>query len=120
MTQSLSVRLSDLFRTALGRNTGNVGYIGLSPDGADYHVVVPVDVQIARGVRACNRPLDGTPFGGYAHWRYLECPTYPTPQPDRQAELRARWFQAERNAETLADWAGRFGVRIIIESDRPI
>ena len=36
--------------------------LGFAPDGSSYHVVVPVDARIARGLKAGNRPADGTPF----------------------------------------------------------
>ena len=53
----LSIDFTDIVRATLDEDSGNEGYIGLSPDGRRYHVVVPVDRQIARGIKAGNRPL---------------------------------------------------------------
>jgi hypothetical protein len=72
----LQLKVQDVRRATLPVRSGNEGWIGVSPRGDAYHVVVPVDVQIARGVMACNRPTDGTPFGGYSGWLYFRCPPY--------------------------------------------
>lgn len=72
----LKLKVQDVRRATLPVRSGNEGWIGVSPRGDAYHVVVPVDVQIARGVMACNRPTDGTPFGGYSGWLYFRCPPY--------------------------------------------
>jgi len=106
----LSVPLADFFRATLAEETGNRGFIGLSPDGQSHHVVVPVDAQIARGLVAGRRPEDGTPFGGYARWRYFECSPYPSPQPNEEAALRARWFRARANARAFSAWAAGLGL----------
>ena len=76
---SLLIDFNDIFRATLDEDCGNEGYIGIAPDGGRYHVVVPVDRQIARGIKAGNRPQDGTPFGGYKDWRYFGCPGYKRP-----------------------------------------
>jgi hypothetical protein len=113
MNQSLRIRFSDLWRTTLDDGCGNVGFIGISADGREYHVVVPVDIQIARGVKGGNRPIDGTPFGGYRGWRYFQCRTYPAcghPALDSDAR-RAR---AEENGRALQSWAGEMDVALEI------
>ncbi len=104
---AVKVPLSAFFRATLGTETGNRGFIGLSPDGAAFHVVVPVDAQIARGLKPGHRPTDETPFGGYVGWRYFECQPFPTPQPDEAAARRARWFQARTNARAFESWAAQ-------------
>ncbi len=112
--KEMTIPLADFFRATLAEETGNVGYIGLAPDGSKHHVVVPVDIQIARGIKAGNRPTDGTPFGGYAGWRYFECRPYPSPQPDQDAERRARWAQAEKNAAVFVAWAAGHSIRVVV------
>ena len=108
-TMGLKIKKSDVFRATLADNCGNVGFIGLSGDGAAYHVVVPVDYQIARGVKARNRPTDGTPFGGYHGWHYYEC----HPFPDSGAVTRED--QTQKNAEVLTAWAARLGIKILVD-----
>lgn len=112
----LSMKLSDIWRATLDERCGNVGFLGVSPDGSAYHVVVPVDLQIARGVKACNRPTDGTPFGGYAGWRYFQCRGYSgvgRPELDRQLRDHA----ARQNVESLRAWAATHGVALEVEED---
>ncbi|MBW1712967.1 MAG: hypothetical protein JRJ59_07455, partial [Deltaproteobacteria bacterium] len=106
--------LTDVFRATLAQDSGNRGYLGLAPDGTKYHVVVPVDVQIARGVKAGNRPDDGTPFGGYAGWHYFECRPFTWPDPDEKDEQKARWNQARPNAKVLTAWAFGLGLEVIV------
>lgn len=116
----LRVRFSDLFRCTLDRGTGNEGYIGLSPEGDQYHVVVPVDTQIARGVKAGNIPRDGTPFGGYARWFYFRCDAFSAPEDlDTNAEAygNLRREASRRNGERLATWAAAKGIRIEVCED---
>jgi hypothetical protein len=57
------ITLSDLFRATMADDCGNEGFIGISPNGSQYHVVVPVGRQIARGLKFWIQPDDGTPFG---------------------------------------------------------
>jgi hypothetical protein len=97
----LHIKLQDIQRATLPLNSGNEGWIGVSPAGDDYHVVVPVDRQIARGVMACNRPTDGTPFGGYAGWLYFRCPPYEESDSAGNAEREAR---VRETAEALLVW----------------
>ena len=105
---ALKIKQSDLFRATLADNCGNIGYIGLAPGGSEYHVVVPVDLQLARGVKAGNRPDDGTPFGGYRNWKYFECPPYP------DGERQARENHLRMNALLLKAWASTQGIEIDI------
>jgi hypothetical protein len=94
----LQVKVQDIRRATLPVRSGNEGWIGVSPRGDAYHVVVPVDVQIARGVMACNRPTDGTPFGGYSGWLYFRCPPY---EDESEDEGRARDQQTSITAAGL-------------------
>lgn len=112
----LTVKLSDIWRATLDERCGNVGFLGLSPDGSGYHVVVPVDLQIARGVKACNQPTDGTPFGGYVGWHYFQCRGYSgVGRPELDRELRGR--AARGNVESLRAWAATHGIALEIEED---
>ncbi len=107
------VKVSDIWRATLEEPCGNVGFIGISGDGSKYHVVVPVDLQIARGVKACNRPEDGTPFGGYKGWRYFQCEPYGSVgRPDMDRE--ARQAMALENGLALGKWAAEMGVALEI------
>lgn len=99
----LKIKQADVFRATLADDCGNTGYIGLSPAGDRYHVVVPVDAMIARGLKACNRPDDGTPFGGYAGWGYFECLPFPA------GLENGRQGQAHLNSADLAAWAAQHG-----------
>ena len=95
----LKVRRSDIYRATLSARTGNSGYLGFARDGSEYHVVVPVDEQIARGIKAGNRPADGTPFGGYSGWLYYQCRPHEAVTEDSRAE------QTDANAAVLIAWA---------------
>jgi hypothetical protein len=103
----LLFKFRDILRATLPVRSGNEGWIGVNPRGDDYHVVVPVDVQISRGVMACNRPTDGTPFGGYVGWRYFRCSPY---ECEGQGENRFRQEQARKNAYDLIDYLTRHGI----------
>jgi hypothetical protein len=110
----LRIDFNDILRATLDDACGNEGYIGIAPNGDQYHVVVPVDRQIARGVKAGNRPLDGTPFGGYKGWRYFCCETFPFPETyDPQAIQAGRRKQAESNALIFKGWAA--GLKLEVE-----
>jgi hypothetical protein len=103
---ALPIDFNDVIRATLDDDCGNRGYIGIAPDGCCYHVVVPVDRQIARGIKAGIRPQDGTPFGGYKDWRYFCCPGYQRPTVYNEAEIqKARMKQAGINARLLKAWA---------------
>jgi hypothetical protein len=103
------VRRRDLLRATLPEGCGNVGYLGFAPDGSSYHVVVPVDARIARGLRADQRPTDGTPFGGYRGWHYFRCPSFPP------GEEGARARRAAESEAELGDWAARRGLTLELE-----
>ena len=105
----LAVKKSDVFRATLADDCGNLGYLGIAPDASAYHVVVPVDLQLARGVKAMNQPDDGTPFGGYRNWHYYECCPYA-----RKAAGEKRHQQVESNAQLLTMWIRQFGLEITI------
>ncbi|MCA1960515.1 MAG: hypothetical protein LDL33_06945 [Desulfomonile sp.] len=96
----LQIRFDDVFRATLPVRSGNEGWIGVSPSGLEYHVVVPVDTQIARGVMACNRPTDGTPFGGFAGWTYFRCPPFEV-EDDTTDETALRVKSALETAKRL-------------------
>jgi hypothetical protein len=110
----LSIKFEDLLRATLPERSGNVGWIGVSPRGDIYHVVVPVDTQIARGVMAGNCPTDGTPFGGYTNWLYFRCPPYEDTGRD---VLELRYEQAGKTAVELIRWLSSRGVEASVEPD---
>ncbi|MDQ7782364.1 MAG: hypothetical protein RDU20_05785 [Desulfomonilaceae bacterium] len=109
----LSIKLSDIVRATLTKQSGNEGWIGVSPRGDEYHVVVPVDVQIARGVMACNRPTDGTPFGGYAGWLYFRCPQYEGQGVDDEA---LREEKARETGARLISWLALFQIEARLDT----
>ena len=109
LLMTLSVRRSDVLRATLPAQSGNTGYLGFAPDGSEYHVVVPVDEQIARGIKAGNRPDDGTPFGGYRGWHYYEC------KPAENVGSCAREEQANANAAVLIGWVAQRNIRIELD-----
>jgi hypothetical protein len=106
---ALRVSRSDIFRATLHVQSGNTGYLGFAPDGSEYHVVVPVDEQIARGIKAGNRPDDGTPFGGYRGWVYFQCNPY-----DEEIE-GARVKQADTNSVVLVAWAAQRNIELELD-----
>jgi hypothetical protein len=108
----LRININDIGRATLPLRSGNEGWIGVSPRGDSYHVVVPVDVQIARGVMACNRPTDGTPFGGYVDWLYFRCPPYSDEGGD---ESLFRAEQVRSSSEQLIKWLAAHGIEAVIE-----
>jgi hypothetical protein len=113
----LLIDFNDIVRATLDAECGNEGYIGISPDGDRYHVVVPVDRQIARGVKAGNNPAGPTPFGGYTDWQYFACLTYNRPSRYDQAEiLRARQSQAKVNAQFLLAWAEQLDISVEVNN----
>ncbi len=108
----LQIKIQDIQRATLPSSSGNEGWIGVSPSGDAYHIVVHVDVQLARGVMACNRPNDGTPFGGYASWLYFRCAPY---EPGPLSELDARNIQVHRTSVELIGWLASHGIAAQIE-----
>lgn len=113
----LAVAQSDIWRATLADDCGNTGFIGFSQKGDQYHLVVPVDRQIAAGVKAKNRPTDGTPFGGYTGWHYFECAPYPPAPRDAKADAAARRAQVKITALVLTDWARDQGLAVQIEDE---
>ncbi len=105
----LVIRKSDVFRATLADNCGNLGYLGIAPDGSEYHVVVPVDLKLARGVKALNQPDDGTPFGGYRGWHYYECAPY-----SGSDGIAGRRQQIETNTRLLSIWLQQYNIEISI------
>lgn len=112
MKRVLRMRLSDIFRATLEEHCGNVGYIGIAPDGSDYHVAAPVDRQIARGLRFWNPPEDGTPFGGYKGWRYFRCRTYTDDSQDLKTTRSVRLAAVRENMKLIQKWAAQFGIEV--------
>lgn len=114
---ALIIDLSDILRATLDTASGNEGYIGIAPDGGNYHVVVPVDPQIARSVKAGRASLDATPFGGYAGWHYFRCSGYLRPDKCLEAEEvnGRRRNQTMINAEDLVRWASQRNIEIKIK-----
>jgi hypothetical protein len=112
----LRIAITDILRATLPLRSGNEGWIGVSPDGAKYHVVVPVDAQIARGVMACNKPTDGTPFGGYNNWIYFRCPPYE--DNDRPSEELRRQY-AEITAKRLESSLRARGIEASVQGGAP-
>jgi hypothetical protein len=111
----MTIDFDDILRATLDDQCGNEGYIGISPDGQRYHVVVPVDRQIARGIKAGNRPLDDTPFGGYKDWHYFGCLGFSLPPGGDSQEIQAlRMAQARANALLLKAWAAALQITVEI------
>ncbi len=104
---AMRIDFQDVIRATLPVGSGNEGWIGVSPSGDDYHVVVPVDVQIAKGVMACNLPTDGTPFGGYSGWLYFRCPPYEDDGIDVDA---GKLDQACKTAGDLLNWLASYQI----------
>ncbi len=115
----LQVKFSDILRATLPLRSGNEGWLGFSPKGDLYHVVVPVDVQIARGVMACNRPTDGTPFGGYAKWLYFRCPPFEDEGGQGSSDESARIRQASATARLLIKWLSSYGIEATVDKRHP-
>jgi hypothetical protein len=112
----LTIRLSDILRATMAEESGNEGYIGISPDGSSYHVVVPVDRLLARGLRFWERPTDGTPFGGYSNWRYFPCLTYRC-DPACPDEERIRLETARSTATVLRNILEAQNIELRITED---
>jgi hypothetical protein len=116
MKQALEIKLSDVARATMPEESGNEGFVGIAPDGSEYHVVAPVDRQIARGLRFWIPPDDGTPFGGYKDWRYFCCLTYDVPQ-GHPRELEAHLEKTRENAWLIQQWEKGLGFEIRVIDD---
>ncbi len=103
---NMKLKLSTIYRATLATHSGNEGWIGVEPGQRSYHAVVPVDVQISRGVMACNKPTDGTPFGGYAGWIYFRCAPYDSHIDDETLRLQ----QAKKNLTELIVKLSEYGI----------
>ena len=76
-------------------------------------MVVPVDLQIARGIKAGNRPLDGTPFGGIKTGIILGVWFFLCPKKVDPGKIQARRIaQAEANALLLRAWAAEWYIEL--------
>ncbi len=111
----MKIRLSDIYRATLPSKSGNEGWIGLEPQGKTYHVIVPVDPQIARGVMACNRSTDGTPFGGYTGWAYFRCEPFNLAEDEFEEDIRLN--AARHNAVRLTEFAASRGIDVTLTED---
>jgi len=113
-TPVLQIKLSDLFRATMAEGCGNEGYIGIAADGSQYHVVVPVDRQIARGLKAWIRTDDGTPFGGYKGWYYFACVPYVTSEQE-SCERESQLEKPRENGWLIQKWgeSTRLDIKII-------
>lgn len=112
---TLKIKFSSVYRATLGIESGNDGWIGVEPHGKAYHVIVPVDSQIARGVMACNRPTDGTPFGGYSNWIYFRCRPYHGEANNQTLRIE----QARNNLTDLLVKLSQYGINAIADEDDP-
>lgn len=117
MAEVLRIKLSDVFRATLSDDTGNEGYIGVAPGWEKYHVVVPVDRQIARSVKARIPTTDGTPFGGYTGWSYYLCPPFEAPADGSAPTREMRLHAARENADLIRKTALGLGVSVDIVED---
>lgn len=106
----LKIAFQDLLRATLPVKSGNEGWIGVSPKGDDYHIVVPVDRQLARGIMAGYRPEDGTPFGGYSDWLYFRCPPFEEPDEGAGDSERLRFEQVKQTARNLIAWLRSYDI----------
>jgi len=109
---TLKIKFRDILRATLSFRTGNESWIGIAPDGSSYHIVSPVDTQISKGVMACNRPTDGTPFGGYSGWVYLRIPPFIRTGDDEET---AKKKQARLISQELVEKLKQFGINADID-----
>ncbi len=110
----MKIKLDDIYRATLATHTGNEGWIGIEPTGKSYHVIAPVDTQIAKGVMACNLPNDGTPFGGYSNWIYVRCCPYNSNCDDDIL----RFDQARKNLADVISRLSAYGISVDVD-ERP-
>lgn len=117
--QKLKILLSDIFRATLAEDCGNEGYIGIAPDSSSYHIVVPVDRQLARGLSPMAKPENGTPFGGYKRWYYFCCLNHASNKADPELTKTKRLEKTRENAWLIQKWAKGLGLAIEIIDDLP-
>ena len=105
--------MDDLVRATLPSGWGRAGFVGVSPGGESYHVLVPVELDLAADTFRLALEGWAEPMGGRPAWRYHYCRTYDPPPRDGRpwpdALLAARRRQATRSGELLKAWARRQG-----------
>jgi hypothetical protein len=65
---------------------------------------------------ACNRPTDGTPFGGYSGWIYFMCHPYDM-EDHAVADEQARFRRAEQTVDILVPWLAGYGINAEVIHD---
>ncbi|MBI5524482.1 MAG: hypothetical protein HY910_17795 [Desulfarculus sp.] len=111
---ALRFAMSDLVRATLPQGQGWVGLVGVEPAGRAYHVLAPVDLDLAWGLMRLGLLDQARELGGHPGWRYRLCPAY-APPPPRRGRPPAIAFRAARQAQALATgrellaWAARQG-----------
>lgn len=110
---ALSFTMEDLVRATLPSGWGQVGFVGVSPGGDSYHVLAPVDLDLAEGTFRMALHGLAEPLGGRPGWRYYYCRTYDPPPRDRHPWLKVlldkRMRQALHSGELLVAWARQQG-----------
>ncbi|MFH1035476.1 MAG: hypothetical protein V1806_13285 [Pseudomonadota bacterium] len=120
---ALRFRLNDLLRATLPQGQGWVGLVGVEPGGRDYHVLAPVELELALGLMRLGWAGQWRALGGRQGWHYRPCRAYAPPPPGAgrppAAEFRAaRLAQALATGRELVDWAGRWGWWASLERDQ--
>jgi hypothetical protein len=109
----LSFAMDDLVKATLPSGWGQAGFVGVSPHGDSYHVLVPVELDLA--LETFRMALDdwAEPLGGRPGWNYYYCSTYDPPprdgRPWPEAILTERSRQARQSGELLVAWVRRKG-----------
>lgn len=121
---ALIFRLADLVAATLPQGQGWVGLVGVEPGGRAYHVLAPVDLELAQGLGPAALAGQAQALGGRPGWHYRLCRGYPPPPP-RSGRPPAAAFRAARQAQALATggellaWAGRRGWWASLEQNQP-
>jgi hypothetical protein len=110
---ALSFAVEDLVKATLPSGWGQAGFVGVSPGGDSYHVLVPVDLDLAEGTFRMALHGWAEPLGGRPGWRYYYCRTYDLPPKDRlpwlEALMEGRLRRAVHSGELLVSWARQQG-----------
>jgi hypothetical protein len=120
---ALCFRLADLLRATLPQGQGWVGLVGVEPGGRDYHVLAPVELELARGLMCLGLAGQGRELGGRPGWHYRLCHAYAPPPPRDQRPPPLAEFRSARRAQALATgrellaWAARRGWWASLEQD---